>query len=98
MLSENQIKRLLKHCEKILNKYTIPLNNSDDKTIIGWCQALRLVLQKDTYIREDSILLSSCCSDIPVGETHEDTDLNIITGFCSECHEHADFTYGDDDG
>ena len=93
MLSENQIKRLLKHCEKILNK-----NDSDDKTIIGWCQALRLVLQKDTYIREDSILLSSCCSATPVGEAYEDADLNIITGFCSECHEHADFTYGDDDG
>lgn len=49
MLNEIQVKRLLKHCEsmeaeggKIFPTY--------------WCQALRLVLEKDTYpIRKDPI-------------------------------------------
>ena len=47
MLSENQVKRLLKQCEKATDK-------NGDKTIVGWTQALRLVLEEDTYpIRKD---------------------------------------------
>ena len=49
MLSENQIKRLLKQTEKT---YEADPKNS----IRGWIQALRLVLEKDTYpIRKDAL-------------------------------------------
>ena len=43
MLSENQIKRLLAHCTKVYEKDTENLENK------GWCQALNLVLEEDTY-------------------------------------------------
>ena len=56
MLSENQVKRLLKQCNKQLMKDNTCKNEDGDKTILGWCQALRLVLEKDTYpIRKDPI-------------------------------------------
>ena len=54
MLSPLQIKRLLKHCEKIDSK------NEENKSNLagneyfeyirnkGWCHALRLVLEQDT--------------------------------------------------
>ena len=49
MLDENQVKRLLKACERATTK-------NNDKTILGWCQALRLVLEKNTYpIRKDAL-------------------------------------------
>ena len=50
MLAENQIKRLLKQCEKVESqskdtaKYTAERNRN-----LGWCQALRLVLEKNTH-------------------------------------------------
>jgi|3_EtaG_2_1085321.scaffolds.fasta_scaffold00087_20 hypothetical protein len=51
MLSENQIKRLLEHCEKI--EHSEKDNKNYNK---GWCQALRLILEEDTYpIRKDPI-------------------------------------------
>ena len=55
MLSPMQIKRLLIHCEKI------DIKNEENKDNLagneyweyirnkGWCQALRLVLEKDTH-------------------------------------------------
>ena len=55
MLSPLQIERLLKHCTKI------DLKNEENKDNLsgneyweyvrnkGWCQALRLVLEKDTH-------------------------------------------------
>ena len=49
MLSENQIKRLLKQCEK--DYKSLP-----KKSTRGWIQALRLVLERDTYpIRKDAL-------------------------------------------
>jgi len=45
MLGENQVKRVLRHCEKVVL-------DSDDETKAnaeGWCQALRLVLERNTY-------------------------------------------------
>ena len=55
MLSEVQVKRLLKHCEKQndeTEKNKTNLAGYDYQEYmrnIGWCQALRLVLEKDTY-------------------------------------------------
>ena len=52
MLSENQVKRLLKQCEK--DYKSLP-----KKSTRGWIQALRLVLEEDTYpIRKDPIDVS----------------------------------------
>jgi hypothetical protein len=50
MLSENQVKRVLAHCTRVHEKDPGNLENK------GWCQALSLVLEKDTYpIRKDSL-------------------------------------------
>ena len=49
MLSENQIKRLLKQSESAYK--TTKENNFE-----GWIQALRLVLEKDTYPIKDKPL------------------------------------------
>ncbi len=50
MLSENQIKRLLKQSEEA------SLSNQYKNYNKGWVQALRLVLEEDTYpIRKDPI-------------------------------------------
>ena len=50
MLSENQVRRLLKQCEKA------SLSNEHKNYNKGWVQALRLVLEEDTYpIRKDAI-------------------------------------------
>tara|TARA_R100001244_G_scaffold50302_2_gene44128 strand:+ start:93 stop:254 length:162 start_codon:yes stop_codon:yes gene_type:complete len=50
MLSENQVKRLLKQSEKA------SLSNEHKNYNKGWVQALRLVLEEDTYpIRKDAI-------------------------------------------
>jgi hypothetical protein len=55
MLSESQVKRLLKHCEKINQKEEANISALagyeyyEYMRNIGWCQALRLVLEKDTY-------------------------------------------------
>ena len=59
MIVENQIKRLLKHVERIDAEYKnmgftgdfthdedIKLRAAENK---GWCRALRLVLEKNTY-------------------------------------------------
>ena len=59
MLSQNQVKRLLKQCERIDSAYgdAVPtgLQTAWSRNI-GWIQALRLVLQKDTYpIRRDPL-------------------------------------------
>ena len=49
MLTENQIRRLLRQSE---TAYA----TTDDKNIEGWVQALRLVLEEDTYpIRKDPL-------------------------------------------
>ena len=58
MLGENQVKRLLKHCEKIDNQWNkeykdnVPMNielAKERHRNEGWTQALRLVLEKNTY-------------------------------------------------
>ena len=56
MLSENQVKRLLKYCENInieSEKKHMCGNEGHEyfeyMRNIGWCQALRLVLERDTY-------------------------------------------------
>jgi len=47
MLGENQVRRVLKHCERSLEK---GLDDYKDVLIVeGWCQSLRLVLEKGTY-------------------------------------------------
>ena len=63
MLSENQVRRLLKQCEKINieneKKHMCGDEGSEYfeyKRNIGWCQALRLVLEEDTYPISKSIL------------------------------------------
>ena len=54
MLSENQAKRLLKQCESVDNAYKDMCGDEGPKYFDymrnkGWCQALRIVLEKDTY-------------------------------------------------
>ena len=62
MLGENQVKRLLKHVSRIDDEYKkmgftgdfthdedIKLRASENK---GWCRALRLVLEENTYIND----------------------------------------------
>ena len=52
MLSENQVKRLLKQAENVWE-------NHKSESARGWLQALRLVLEEDTYpIRKDPIDVS----------------------------------------
>ena len=62
MLIEKQIKRVLAQCEKVDREYgdAIPTGlQTEWATNIGWIQALRLVLQEDTYpIRKDSLYYS----------------------------------------
>jgi len=63
MLNENQVRRLLKHCELQEEKYEKAEMCGDEGPEYfdfmqnkGWCQALRLVLEEDTYpIRKDPI-------------------------------------------
>ena len=59
MLIENQVKRLLAQCERVDQGYgdSVPTGlQTEWATNIGWIQALRLVLQEDTYpIRKDSL-------------------------------------------
>ena len=59
MLSENQIKRLLKQCERVDSAFgdAIPTGlQTAWARNEGWIQALRLTLEKDTYpIRNTSI-------------------------------------------
>jgi len=55
MLAENQIKRLLKQCENIdtafsESKLYVPERMKEKQyTNKGWCEALRLVLEKNTH-------------------------------------------------
>ena len=52
MLSENQVKRLLAQCEKVDKVYgdAVPTGlQTEWTTNIGWIQALRLVLEENTY-------------------------------------------------
>ena len=61
MLSENQVKRLLKQCEDVDDTYKDMCGDEGPKYFDytrnkGWIQALRLVLEEDTYpIRKDPI-------------------------------------------
>ena len=59
MLVENQVRRVLRQCESVDKEYgdAIPTSlQTEWATNIGWIQALRLVLQEDTYpIRKDSL-------------------------------------------
>jgi|TARA_R100000750_G_C2318681_1_gene85442 hypothetical protein len=49
MLSENQVKRLLKQAESAYN-------SRNEERWKGWIQSLKLVLEQDTYpIRKDQI-------------------------------------------
>ena len=62
MLTENQVKRILAQCENVDKEYgdAVPTSlQTEWATNIGWIQALRLVLQEDTYpIRKDSLYYS----------------------------------------
>ena len=61
MLAENQIKRILKQCERVNEAIEDDADLSKLKQLqtawarnIGWIQALNLVLEQDTYpIRKD---------------------------------------------
>ena len=59
MLVEKQVKRILAQCENVDKGYgdAVPTRlQTEWATNIGWIQALRLVLQEDTYpIRKDSL-------------------------------------------
>ena len=59
MLQETQIERILKQCERIDSAFgdAIPTGlQTEWSRNIGWIQALRLVLQEDTYpIRKDTL-------------------------------------------
>jgi len=61
MLSENQVKRLLKQCEGVNDTYKDMCGDEGPKYFDytrnkGWIQALRLVLEEDTYpIRKDPV-------------------------------------------
>ena len=53
MLAENQVKRLLKHCsnlrERFENNKKLKHKSLDEyHRTVGWTQALRLVLEKNT--------------------------------------------------
>ena len=57
MLGENQIKRVLKHCEKVDEEFKDMNLNGDEGPVYfdymknkGWVNALRLVLEKNTRI------------------------------------------------
>jgi|TARA_Y100000310_G_C20604074_1_gene774581 hypothetical protein len=59
MLTENQIRRLLSQCERVDVAFgdAIPTGlQTEWARNEGWIQALRLILQEDTYpIRKDMI-------------------------------------------
>ena len=60
MLSQNQIHRLIKHCEKIEEAWgsinpKSPQEQVDRSINIGWIQALRLVDEQDTFINDKPI-------------------------------------------
>ena len=61
MLSENQVKRLLKQCEDVNDTYKDMCGHEGPRYFDftrnkGWVQALRLVLEENTYpIRKDPI-------------------------------------------
>ena len=59
MLTEKQVKRILAQCENVDREYgeAVPTSlQTEWATNIGWIQALRLVLQEDTYpIRKNSL-------------------------------------------
>jgi hypothetical protein len=61
MLNEKQVKRLLKQCEDVNDTYKDMCGDEGPKYFDytrnkGWIQALRLVLEEDTYpIRRDPI-------------------------------------------
>jgi|TARA_B100001250_G_scaffold342192_1_gene310419 hypothetical protein len=62
MLSPLQIKRVLKHCERVDEDY-VKMNMSGDEGLLyfdfmknrGWCEALRLVLETNTFINDKEI-------------------------------------------
>jgi len=62
MLSPLQIKRVLKHCERVDEDYE-KMNMSGDEGLLyfdfmknrGWCEALRLVLETNTFINDKEI-------------------------------------------
>ena len=62
MLAEDQVKRLLAQCERVDEGYgdSVPTAlQTEWSTNIGWIQALRLVLQEDTYpIKKTSLRYS----------------------------------------
>ena len=102
MLGENQVKRLLKHCEKIEVEYDklapCDVSNAEYFNSMrneGWCEALRLVLEKNTHPIsnkpiDDKECLSNCCGE-PFGPPGwPDCDI------CGECGEHADCEEDDD--
>ena len=59
MLTEIQVKRLLKQCERVDSAFGDAIPTGLQTAWVrneGWIQALRLVLQEDTYpIRKDPI-------------------------------------------
>ena len=62
MLVKKQVERILAQCENVDREYgdAVPTSlQTEWATNIGWIQALRLVLQEDTYpIRKDSLYYS----------------------------------------
>jgi len=64
MLSENQIKRVLKICVKQRAADNSCKNKDGDKTLMGWVQALRLVLERDTNPNVDLFFNDNLISDI----------------------------------
>tara|TARA_R100001443_G_C3335856_1_gene173404 strand:+ start:714 stop:875 length:162 start_codon:yes stop_codon:yes gene_type:complete len=43
-------------------------------------------------------VFSNCCGALPFYETYYYSDLDLITGLCSQCKEHCHFLEeGDDD-
>ena len=59
MLNETQVKRLLAQCKRVDQGYgdSVPTGlQTEWSTNIGWIQALKLVLQEDTYpIRKEPL-------------------------------------------
>jgi len=62
MLTESQVQRILTQCERVDQGYgdAVPTSlQTEWSTNIGWIQALRLVLQEDTYpIKKTSLRYS----------------------------------------
>ena len=36
-------------------------------------------------------MVSNCCGALPFYETHYYSDLDLVTGLCSQCKEHCHF-------